>query len=245
MVINFGKKKFPNQKLVIDHFINDALKNYNNYSIAYVVRKDTNRLEIENYIKSFSSINKSLIHGFEFGDKSYFKSLSNIQYHFFLTDYVDMNYIDEISNNNAILVKDGFVKQTRNVDYPSKNRFQSNLTDYASLNAIGFGDFTIIGNNDTTGFAAFSVALHLTVINGSSIYIYHFVSDDKDGQSEIARKYNDALTELVGFVDKNGIFITTGIEGFQGSYKEAHYPGLGIPKKWSIKNHIEQITNIL
>ncbi|AZA54051.1 sce7725 family protein [Chryseobacterium sp. G0201] len=243
LVLNFGKKRFPDIKQITEHFINDALKNYQNFSIAYVIRKETEKLEIANYIQSFPTLKKSLIHGFEFDDRQFLKSLSTIEYNIFLADLVDSSYIEQVSNNNSVLINDGFLKQSRNVDYPPKNIFKTNISDYHSKNALGFGDFTIIGNNDTTGFAAFSVALHLTVINHSSIFIYHFVSDDKDGQSEIARKYNDALTELVDFVDTNKIFTTTGISGFQDSYKSGHYPGLGIPKKWSIKNHIEQISN--
>lgn len=244
LVLNYGKKRFPDIKQIIEHFIDDALKNYKNFSIAYVVRKETEKFEIVNYFQSFPTLKKSLIHGFEFEDRNLLKSLGDIEYNIFLTDFVDSIYIEQVSNNNTVLVNDGFLKQSRNIDYPPKSIFKTNISDYNLKNAVGFGDFTIIGNNDTTGFAAFSVALHLTVVNDdSSICIYHFISDDKDGQSEIARKYNDALTELIDFVDKNKIFTTTGITGFHESYKSGHYPGLGIPKKWSIKNHIEQISN--
>ncbi|GEN76914.1 sce7725 family protein [Chryseobacterium hagamense] len=245
LVLNYGKKGFPDINQITEHFIDDSLKNYKNFSIAYVIQKETEKFEIANYIQSFPTLKKSLIHGFEFGDRKLLKNLSNVEYNIFLTDFVNSSYIEQVSNSNSVLVNDGFLKQSRNVDYPPKNIFKTHLFDYHSKNAVGFGDFTIIGNNDTTGFAAFSVALHLTVLNNSSLFIYHFVSDDKDGQSEIARKYNDALTELDDFVNKNKVFITTGIIGFQESYKSGHYPGLGIPKKWSIKNHVEQICNYL
>lgn len=245
LVLNCGKKNYPTMKEVVDNFINDVLSEYENYSLAYVIKESTRKVQIERYLNAFPNFEKSLIHQFEFIDTSYIKSLNNIEYNFYNIKSVDDNYIDETSNNNTVLINDGFNKQKRNVDYPKHSDFLSKYYNYKKSNIIGFGDYTIIGDGDSTGFAAFAVALHLTVIKNPNILIYHFASDDKDGQKNIGRKYLYAVGELVKFVDKNKIFNTSGIDGFRNNFDTKHYPGLGIAKKYSIKNHIEQIVNVI
>lgn len=245
LVLNCGKKSYPTMQEVIDNFINDVLSEYENYSVAYVVKESTRKVQIERFLKAFSTYEKSLIHQFEFLETSYIKGLKTIEYNFYNLKFVGDDYIRNTTNNNSVLINDGFNKQKRNVDYPKQSDFLSKYYNYKKNNIVGFGDYTIIGDSDSTGFAAFAVALHLTVVKNPNILIYHFASDDKDGQKNIGKKYLYAVGELIKFVDKNKIFNTSGIEGFRNNFDNKHYPGLGIAKKYSIKNHIEQIVNAI
>ena len=79
--------------------------------------------------------------------------------------------------------------------------------------------------------------------NHDEIYVRHFVSDTNDDQSNIQRKFFEAATKLKDFfADRDR---TTAIDQLIQLLDDNKYPGLGIIKKLSIKNHIELMNRIL
>ena len=94
------------------------------------------------------------------------------------------------------------------------------------------------------GMLPYAVAIHMTYEkNHDEIYVRHFVSDTNDDQSNIQRKFFEATIKLkVFFANRDR---TTAIDQLIQLLDDGKYPGLGIIKKLSIKNHIELMNRIL
>lgn len=147
-----------------------------------------------------------------------------------------------------VLLRDGFQRHTPNGNYPPVTNFDDLLYTYASGGMSGFGDFGPLGDIYVTGGAAPShVALHLTQpANGPTLTCRHFVSTSPIA-TDVRTKYLNALAQLCAFTGAPpaGAFTTTGVADFHTSHAAAHYPGLGLPKRWSLKHHIELVERHL
>jgi len=148
--------------------------------------------------------------------------------------------------NNVVIVQDNFERAARNSDYPDKSFFSEAHTDFqVSKNVVGFGDYTITGNDfSESGGPAYVVAVHLSYIDSDefdAMYIKHFKSFDDSSPTRPGEKFGDALNQLIGFANTNGdmVYDTLGLEGFFQLYEDGHFPGLGQVKKLSIQHHIE------
>lgn len=150
------------------------------------------------------------------------------------------------SLTKAVLYGDFFNKQLRNADYGDKSPFSSLHVTYRNQkNVIGFGDYTILGEEySESGGPAYVVAIHLSYIDPDefdAMYVRHFSSFDDGLPTNPGGKFLDALSKLVLYVKENrGLFYSTsGLEEFFSIFNEMHFPGLGKIKKISIKHHIE------
>jgi len=155
--------------------------------------------------------------------------------------------------DKVVLYSDGFAKKKRNADYGNSS-FYSNLhVSYKRRsNAIGFGDFTIMGEEFTeAGGPAYVVAIHASHIDGvspNSMQVKHFLSiTGGNVPSNPGGKYLEALDQLIRFDAANpGLFDSTlGMSEFKVSHAAGHYPGLGIVKEMSMKHHIESVCNYI
>jgi hypothetical protein len=153
-----------------------------------------------------------------------------------------------LSAGNTILIRDGFSRQPTNGAYPPRTNFDDLLFTYGSHGHQGFGDFGPLGDIFISGGATPShVALHLTEATaGQAIVCHHFVSSVST-TVDVATKYLDAVRQLCGCTGAppGGAFGTAGVANFHNSYRTAHYPGLGLPKRWSLKHHIELVQSHL
>ncbi|WP_265131244.1 sce7725 family protein [Chryseobacterium oranimense] len=243
LVVNFLKKGFPTQKDIQDHFIDDILKDYDKFSLAYIVDNTTTKKQIDNFLSSNKTLEKSLIFKEEFGDEAYIKALK-LKYTFYILPKVSLVFASNTSNKNSVIVFDGFEKQVRNSDYPSKSYFSDLHNKYSSFGSIGFGDYTITGKDPQEGGSTpLAVVLHLTKIESDKAYVYHFVSDTQDGTKDVAGKFFESLGDLVKFVKANKGYTSHGISDFEKYHSDNHFPGLGVCKRMSMKNHLEIIHN--
>jgi len=149
-----------------------------------------------------------------------------------------------------IRLDDNFNAQKRNSDYllTPDEKFSEEHLFYKGDGYNGFSDFTPLLSEYTEGGAApYAVAIHLTYQReNGEVWVKHFVSETNDDRSNIQGKFAEAAEKAVTFLDEKNIH-TFASEELREYYNKGNgtYPGLGMVKKISIKNHIELINEIL
>ena len=150
-------------------------------------------------------------------------------------------------HKDIIRLDNCFIERPRNVDYLNipEDKFTEEHRFYSEENFYGISDYTALPKDFVDGgMLPYAVAIHMTYEkNHDEIYVRHFVSDTNDDQSNIQRKFFEAATKLKDFfADRDR---TTAIDQLIQLLDDNKYPGLGIIKKLSIKNHIELMNRIL
>ena len=150
--------------------------------------------------------------------------------------------------NNRILLEDKFNKQEKNADYllEPDEFFSEDHLYYAEDGYIGFSDYSVIGEEfSESGFAPRAVAIHIVYFDNSlGLRIKHFVSEDTEDTSDTAKKFYQAVSQLVAW-NKTAKLKTKGISEFERIYEDQSYPGLGVVKKLSIMHHLELMSQYL
>jgi len=149
-----------------------------------------------------------------------------------------------------IRLDDKFNAQKRNSDYLEmpEEKFSEEHLFYVEDGYSGFSDYTVLVSDFTEGGAApFAVAIHWTYQKASNeVWIRHFTSKTNDDRSNIQGKFAEAAKKAVAFFDKMDIR-NCASEELRKYYNDGNgtYPGLGMVKKISIKNHLELINGLL
>ncbi|MDD3123841.1 MAG: sce7725 family protein [Candidatus Izemoplasmatales bacterium] len=147
-----------------------------------------------------------------------------------------------------IRLDDNFKAQKRNSDYlmMAEEKFSEEHLFYKEEGYAGFSDYTVLVSDYIEGGAApYAVAIHLTYQKeNKEIWIKHFTSITNDDQSNIQRKFAEAAEKTVAFLNSKNIhnFAT---EELRAYYNSRSYPGLGMVKKISIKNHLELMNDVI
>lgn len=161
----------------------------------------------------------------------------------------ERNFRRSISQNK-VLFKDYFVKQQKNADYEKKKDepFSEDHKYYSDEGFVGFGDYSIIGNNyEEGGFSPRAVAIHIVYFDeDSSLRIHHFVSDSNYGTEDVAGKYYEAVNKLKqwfcsDYEKQKTLALSILLEDADNGY----YPGLPTIKKLSIMHHLELMSRYL
>lgn len=147
-----------------------------------------------------------------------------------------------------IRLDDNFNAQKRNSDYLSMpdEKFSEEHIFYSEDGYQGFSDYSVVVSDFVEGGAApFAVAIHLTYEKeDKEVWIRHFVSDTNDDRSNIQGKFAEAASKAVNFLNAENIH-SYASEELRNYYNNKTYPGLGMIKKISIKNHLELINRLL
>lgn len=149
-----------------------------------------------------------------------------------------------------IRLDDNFNNQKRNSDYLKvpEEKFTEEHLFYKEDRYNGFSDYTMLKSEFTEGGAApYAVAIHITYKKeNQEVWVKHFVSITNDDKSNIQGKFAEAARTAVKFLDEKNIH-NPASEELRGYYNngQGSYPGLGMVKKISIKNHLELINEIL
>jgi hypothetical protein len=147
---------------------------------------------------------------------------------------------------NIIRLDNCFIEQPRNVDYLNipEDKFTEEHRFYAQDYFYGMSDYTVLPKDYIDGgMLPYAVAIHLTYEKTpEEIYVRHFVSDTNDDQSNIQRKFFEAAVKAKRFFQN--VPKTDAVNELIRLLDEQKYPGLGIIKKLSIKNHIELMNRI-
>jgi hypothetical protein len=146
-------------------------------------------------------------------------------------------------NKFYIRLDDVFEKQQKNADFLNiaAHKFSEEHLYFKEDKYQAFGDFTALSSEYVEGGSTpRAVVIHLTYLNEKSenqIWIRHFTSIDVDTIANIQGKFEQAARKAVAFcIDlplENSA--TTELKSY---LEQGRYPGLGIVKKISIKNHM-------
>lgn len=160
----------------------------------------------------------------------------------------DEDFKDEVEGDIVVL-EDGYVKAKRNIDYIESpdDFFSRNHTVYRKRGYVGFSDFSIVGNEfDESGFAPLAIAIHIMYFgNKKELRVHHFVSKSNESISDPARKFEEAMRNLLSWEQFNIIPETIGLNSLIECYNAGRFPGLGVIKKYSLMHHIEMMGGYL
>jgi len=144
-------------------------------------------------------------------------------------------------NKNYIRLDNFFEKQARNSDFLNieEHRFSEEHLYYQDEGFRGFSDYTVLPSEYIDGGSTpRAVVIHLTYLKGQNqIWIRHFTSDSNDSIANVQGKFAEAALKAVTYCRENQL-INSAIQELENYFDEEHYPGLGVTKKISIKNHI-------
>lgn len=214
-----------------------------------------NKEYIEQSINKYNLYNCMLIGYGNFANESDFRSLcENPRVRQIMVLEPQRNrslnsFIKEL-DKTYIRLDDLFEKETKNADYLDipAHRFSEEHRFYKKDGYKGFSDFTLLpGEHIEGGWTPWAVAIHLSYIkpkDEDNLWIRHFTSETNDTKSNVQGKFAEAAAKAVEFCESEGLD-NSAIAELKLAYYDAKYPGLGVVKKISIKNHIITIKNYL
>jgi hypothetical protein len=149
-----------------------------------------------------------------------------------------------------IRLDDVFEKQTKNADFLEipAHKFSEEHLFYKEDQYSGFSDFTVLSSEfNEGGSTPRAVVIHLTYLNQemeNQIWIRHFTSHSNDSIANVQGKFAEAAEKALSFCNSYGLH-NSAIEELSEYFLEGKYPGLGIVKKVSIKNHLLIVSSYL
>jgi hypothetical protein len=149
---------------------------------------------------------------------------------------------------NYVRLDDLFEKQDRNSEFLNilEHRFSEEHIWYKDDKFAGFSDYTTLPSEFIEGGSTpRAVVIHWTYLNEKEeIWIKHFTSITNDTVANVQGKFGEAAEKAVNFIkDKN--ITNSAAEELKDYFFKEHYPGLGMVKKLSIKNHLMIISEYL
>lgn len=160
----------------------------------------------------------------------------------------DEDFKDEV-DSDCVILEDCYEKEKRNVDYIEKPDvfFSKNHLIYTKRGYVGFSDYSVVGKNyEESGFAPLAIAIHITYFDERNVlWVHHFVSESNQNISDPARKFQEAMDNLIGWEGFEKLEQTIGLRTLINYYENGKFPGLGVIKKYSIMHHIEMMGKYL
>lgn len=147
------------------------------------------------------------------------------------------------TSKSYIKLDDLFEKQERNSDYLEilEHKFTEEHLYYKEEGYCGIADFTLMPSDFIEGGSTpRAVVIHLSYIKNESnneVWVRHFTSNTNDSIANVQGKFAEATEKAIAFIDKYKIE-NIALDELKKYYDEQKYPGLGIVKKISIKNHL-------
>lgn len=249
LIVNPQTGDLSNSGYEVYRSLLDAIDNKQLVTLGYFITHTTSMEEILQVMSHYSEFQFAFIHTTNSSIRdSLAIMIDKINYHIFIDGKVSTSYLNAYRNKNRVIIKDPFIRLSRNADYKQDEYFSDLFSTYAT-DYYGFGDYQTVGSGTSGGGPAHAVALHLTYLkepNGLEIWVRHFVSDDTVGTSNVQGKYFQALRKLVAFLDQyNNTQETRGAQEYRDNLVDGVFHQLGFPKKLSIKHHIELMIQLL
>jgi hypothetical protein len=175
------------------------------------------------------------------------------------TLFSDERSLRRAVKQGKVMFEDKFNKQDKNADYSENidEFFSDDHLSYAEEGYVGFGDYSIIGNNYIeSGFAPYAVAIHIVYFNAENeLRVRHFISDSNRDISDVAGKFREALKKFIEWKEewqrqRSDLFVggnppTTAMTTLNNLWENETYPGLPTLKKLSIMHHLELMGKFL
>lgn len=160
----------------------------------------------------------------------------------------ELEFIEAVEGQKVLLADD-FKKAKRNADYVDTpdERLNKNHITYGRQGFIGFSDYSIVGSEfEEGGFAPTAIALHIVYFGDKNeLRVHHFVSTTNDSTKDPAKKFAEAMENMIKWEHYDKLPITQGLGLLILSYEKGKYPGLGVIKKYSIMHHLEMMGRFL
>lgn len=160
----------------------------------------------------------------------------------------DEDFKDEVAGD-VVVLEDGYVKEKRNVDYIDNPDvfFSRNHLVFAKRGYKGFSDYSIVGEEyEESGFAPLAIAIHIMYYgNKQELRVHHFVSDSNENSSDPARKFEEAMKNMLAWEFFDDIPKTEGLNRLVDCYNIGKFPGLGVIKRYSLMHHMQMINEFL
>ena len=160
--------------------------------------------------------------------------------------------LKRLANRNSkfvIRLDDSFIQQNKNSNYVniSEEMFTEEYKYFEDDGFTGISDYTTLPSDFIEGgMRPWAVAIHWTYEKeNDTIWVKHFVSDNNDSPENVQGKFLEAGIKAVNFLNSTQIQSNNAIEELKSFVRNSEYPGLGVIKKLSIKNHIELLNQIL
>lgn len=140
--------------------------------------------------------------------------------------------------SDKVIYEDFFRKQKKNADYPKESPFSSLHSYYNEESNIGFGDYTITGDDFSEGGGpAYVVTIHSSYIDKNrfdELFIKHYSSEDDGTPTNPGAKFREALNLLILDINNNTTPFTNtnSLKEFMYLHSIEHFPGLGQVKKY-------------
>ena len=149
------------------------------------------------------------------------------------------------TGKQIIRLDDNFVVRKPNTAYRGidEDPYTEEPFYYRDDHFYGFSDYCVLPKAFIEGGTTpTAVAIHMTYRKREdAIWVQHFVSDVRYDTSNVRNKFEDAARKLVEFY--RTVAPTDAASWLINN--SARYPGLGVLKKITMKNHIELVTSIL
>lgn len=220
--------------------------------VGFLITSGTTISAVERFQTQFHSSRIAFIHWYSFSNSPALLSAmgkgTNISYQVFIEAETGSDYRESFSAYDRVIIRDGFRKRHRNVEYPADEFFSELHRRYSREGFQGFGDFTIVGSNHSDrGGATHAVAIHLTYPRpNEDVWIRHFLSDRVTGTKGIPVKFFEALEKLIRFLDDNPeVSGCDACTEFRDLHRRQHFPGLGSLKRLSMKHHLDLMRRLL
>ncbi|WP_417764992.1 sce7725 family protein [Shewanella chilikensis] len=212
------------------------------------VRPGVTSADVSRFVNNYRGRNQVFVHRTHALNATIFPTSGAV--HVFEFNQVPQSFISAFHASRCIILRDGFNKQSVNGAYPPVSYFDDLAYNYSLHGYGGFGDFATIGDipYNTGGGQPSHVALHLTESSqNNSFQCRHFVSSVPPATTDVQTKYLDALSKLVTHTGSPGLspFNTYGVADYCSNHASGTYPGLGSPKRWSTKHHIQLLHSVL
>jgi hypothetical protein len=147
-----------------------------------------------------------------------------------------------------VRLDDLFEKQDRNSEFLNiaEHRFSEEHLWFKDDKFSGFSDYTTLPSEFIEGGSTpRAVVIHWTYLNEKQeVWIKHFTSVTNDTVANVQGKFGEATEKAVAFINEENIS-NSATEELKDYYLRGHYPGLGMVKKLSIKNHLLLISEYL
>lgn len=149
-----------------------------------------------------------------------------------------------------IRLDDVFEKKEKNADFLgiAAHKFSEEHLYYLEDGYQGFADYTVLPSEFVDGGSTpRAVVIHLTYINAEEedqVWIRHFTSETNDSIANVQGKFAEAAAKALEFCDHHPLD-NSAIQELRFYYDQQRYPGLGIVKKISMKNHLLIIQSYL
>jgi len=151
-------------------------------------------------------------------------------------------------HKTCIRLDDPFERQIRNSDFLeiAEHRFSEEHLYFKEDHFSGFSDYTALPSQYSDGGSTpRAVVIHITYLNEQDqIWIRHFTSKTNDSIANVQGKFAEAASKAVTYCRAKGLS-NSAIEELEHYFEDEHYPGLGMVKKISIKNHILVVAEYL